>query len=130
MKSCCASALLASASVLLAVGQAAAQYAAPSLLPLPPVTAVDAVTTSFDLPGGNMDAYGSVFARHAPESIPDPTPDTLIDGAQGESKFAQAARFRMERLRRVAASPACALVWSHRRTGDGPQSGQSLLDHV
>jgi hypothetical protein len=93
MKSCATRALLACAGIVLVAHQASAQYASPSLLPLPPVTAVDTVTASFDLPGGTRtDPYQSVFTR-GQESMPSPPPDgagSLIPGAAGTSDFQQA----------------------------------------
>ncbi len=90
MKSYGTRALIACAGLLLAAQQAAAQYGSPSLLPLPAVTAVDAVTTSYALPTGKMDPYGSIFTGYRQEPIPNPTPDTLIPGSDGTSDFQEA----------------------------------------
>lgn len=91
MKSFGPRALIACTSLLLAAQQAAAQYGSPSLLPLPAVTAVDAVTASYDLPRGPSDPYGSVFTGTRQESIPNPTPEgALVPGADGSSRFQDA----------------------------------------
>ena len=63
MKSLSARALMACAGLVLAAQQAAAQYGSPSLLPLPPVTAVDAVAAKHsiaaDVQQRIVDAHGT-----------------------------------------------------------------------
>jgi hypothetical protein len=82
---------MACAGLVLAAQQAAAQYGSPSLLPLPPVTAVDAVATSYDTPGGSLSPYGSVFTSNRQETVPSPpSQDTIIPGAEGNSQFQEA----------------------------------------
>ncbi len=91
MKSFGPRALIACTGLILAVQQAGAQYGSPSLLPLPAVTAVDAVTASYDLPNTQMDPYGSVFTGSRQEPIANPNPDgALIPGADGSSQFQDA----------------------------------------
>jgi hypothetical protein len=89
MKSFGTRALIACTSLLLAAEQAAAQYGSPSLLPLPAVTAVDAVTASYNLPAGDNDPYGSVFTSNRQQPVPEQTPEAIIPGANGESQFQQ-----------------------------------------
>jgi hypothetical protein len=92
MKSLGTRALIACTSLLLAADQAAAQYGSPSLLPLPAVTAVDAVTASYDLPATNQSPYGTVFSnQQAPQpAIPTQTPESIIPGASGNTQFQEA----------------------------------------
>jgi hypothetical protein len=92
MKSLGTRALIACTSLLLAADQAAAQYGSPSLLPLPAVTAVDAVTASYDLPATNQSPYGTVFSnQQAPQpAVPVQTPESIIPGASGNSQFQEA----------------------------------------
>jgi|GEM_PF-3265117 len=92
MKSLSARALMACAGLVLAAQQAAAQYGSPSLLPLPPVTAVDAVTASYDLPSTGVSPYGSVFTSERQETVPSPPPaaGAIIPGAEGNTQFQEA----------------------------------------
>jgi len=86
MKSFCALALGACASLALVAAPATAQQTG-GLLPLPPVTAVDAVTASYRLPGTVNDPYATIFSD--PEPVANPQPDSLIQGAQTPSEFQQ-----------------------------------------
>ncbi len=91
MRSLSARALVACTGLVLAAHHAAAQYGSPSLLPLPPVTAVDAVATSYDLPNTGVSPYGSIFTSNRQETVPSPPVEgSIIPGAAGTSQFQEA----------------------------------------
>jgi hypothetical protein len=93
MKSFCTSALVLLVSLAWMAPPAAAQgdpY--DSATPLPVVTPMGVIPASYDLPSGRMSPYGSMFVGREQDPAPQAGSESVIDGADGHSEFAQAVQ--------------------------------------